>query len=158
MSSKRLQTATKFVDHYATHDNEVLHTLLTDDLSYEFAPSRSLDNLKALDKAGYLEFKDGMKLAMTGYPLDVNKYIEGESANMVVVWATGGPQWREELKDYEVFSEEQWAYVGEFVFMLTMDETGEKITKIVEFVDSKGTDNKIWPLAQRALGNLQKPK
>lgn len=77
---------------------------------------------------------------------------------MVVVWATGGPQWREELKDYEVFSEEQWAYVGEFVFMLTMDETGEKITKIVEFVDSKGTDNKIWPLAQRALGNLQKPK
>lgn len=81
MSSKRLQTATKFVDHYATHDNEVLHILLTDDLTYEFAPSRSLDNLKALDKAGYLEFKEGMKLAMTGYPLDVNKYIEGESAN-----------------------------------------------------------------------------
>lgn len=81
MLSKRMETATKFVDHYATHDNEVLHTLLTDDLTYEFAPSRSLDNLKSLDKKGYIEFKGGMKLAMTGYPLDVNKYVEGESAN-----------------------------------------------------------------------------
>lgn len=55
-----------------------------------------------------------------------------------------------------MFTEEQWGYVGEFIFMLTMDESGEKITKIVEFVDSKATDNKIWPLAQRAIANLQK--
>jgi hypothetical protein len=40
--------------------------------------------------------------------------------------------------------------------MLTMDEKGEKITKILEFVDSKGTDNKIWPLAQRAIENFQR--
>lgn len=81
MLSKRLETATKFVDHYATHDNDVLYTLLADDLVYEFAPSRSLENLKTMDKTGYLELKMGMKLAMTGYPLNVNKYIEGESAN-----------------------------------------------------------------------------
>lgn len=74
----------------------------------------------------------------------------------MIVWCTGRPQWREEVKDYEVFSEEQWEYVGEFIFMLTMDEEGEKITKIVEFVDSKGTDHKLWPLAMRAIGNLQK--
>lgn len=73
----------------------------------------------------------------------------------VVVWCTGSPQWREELKDYELFSEDQWGYVGEFIFMLTMDEKGEKITKIVEFVDSKGTDHKLWPLAERAMENLQ---
>lgn len=81
MLSKRLETATKFVDHYATHDNEVLNTLLADDLIYEFAPSRSLDHMKPTDKAGYIELKQAMKLAMTGYPLDVKKYIEGEIAN-----------------------------------------------------------------------------
>lgn len=81
MLSTRLETATKFVDHYATHDNELLNTLLSDDLVMEFSPSRSLDHAKTLDKAGYLEFKRGMKLAQTGYPLDVKKYIEGESAN-----------------------------------------------------------------------------
>lgn len=42
--------------------------------------------------------------------------------------------------------------------MLTMDETGEKITKANEFLDSKGTDLKLWPLVTRALGNLQKLK
>lgn len=81
MSSKRLQTATKFVEHYATHDNEVLDTLLADELTFDFSPSRSLDNAKSLDKAGYIEFKRGMKMAQTGYPLEVKKYIEGESAN-----------------------------------------------------------------------------
>lgn len=77
---------------------------------------------------------------------------------MVIVWATGRPQFREELKDYEEFSKEQWEYVGEFIFMLTLDETGEKIVKVNEFVDSKGTDLKLWPLAVRAVGNLQKQK
>lgn len=77
---------------------------------------------------------------------------------MVIVWATGQPQFREEVKDYEEFSKEQWNYVGEFVFMLTMDETGEKIIRINEFIDSKGTDLKLWPLAVRAMGNLQKLK
>lgn len=42
----------------------------------------------------------------------------------------------EELKDYEAFFKEQWSYVDEFVFISTMDEKGEKITKIVEFVES----------------------
>lgn len=77
---------------------------------------------------------------------------------MVIVWATGRPQFRDELKDYEEFSKEQWNYVGEFVFMLTMDETGEKIVKVNEFIDSKGTDLKLWPLAVRAMTNLQKGK
>lgn len=75
---------------------------------------------------------------------------------MVVVWATGRPQFREALKDYEVFSKEQWDYVGEFVFMLTMDESGERIIKVNKFVDSKGTNLKLWPLTERALSNLQK--
>lgn len=207
MSSKRLEAAIKFVDHYRVNNIEVLHTLLADDLTFDFSPSRSLDNAKSLDKAGYIEFRETMKLVMTGYPLDVKKYIESESDNskssitlvgpdfpyllefkrgshtipaqrnrngylqqacikrfaltlcpVVLVWATGTPKWREEMKDYEVFSEEQWEYVGEFIFMLTVDEKGEKIIKIHEFVDSKGTDTKMWPLAMRALGNFQKLK
>lgn len=85
-----------------------------------------------------------------------SEYVKLTQSQVVVIWCTGSPQWREELKDYEVFSEEQWAYVGEFIFMLTMDEEGEKITKIVEFVDSKGTDNTLLPLAQRAMVNFQR--
>ncbi|KAM4066424.1 hypothetical protein HRG_000527 [Hirsutella rhossiliensis] len=158
MDSKRMQSARKFVEHYATHDNEMLHSLLADSLVFEISPSRSIDKLQAFDKAGFIEFKENMKRVMTGYPLNVIKYIESESSNMVVVWTTGRPQFREELKDYEEVTKEQWDYVGEFVFMLTMDETGEKITKVNEFIDSKATDLKLWPLVVRALGNLEKSK
>lgn len=77
---------------------------------------------------------------------------------MVIVWATGQPQFREELKDYEEFPEDQWNYTGEFIFMLTMNDSGEKITKVNGFIDSKGTDLKLWPLARRALTNLEKVK
>lgn len=77
---------------------------------------------------------------------------------MVVVWATGRPQFREELKDYDEFSKAEWDYVGEFVYMLTMDETVDKIVKANEFIDSKGTDLKLWHLSIRAMTNLQKKK
>lgn len=81
MESKRLQAAKKFVDHYAENDNQVLHSLLADDLVYTFSPSRSLNDPKTYDKTGFLAFKESMKLAMTGYPLDVIKYIDSESSN-----------------------------------------------------------------------------
>ena len=76
-----MQAAKKFVDHYAENDNEVLHSLLADGLVYTFSPSRSLNDPKTYDKAGYIAFKESIKLAMTGYPLDVIQYIESESSN-----------------------------------------------------------------------------
>lgn len=75
---------------------------------------------------------------------------------MVVVWCEGQPQFREELKDYEAFPKEEWDYVGEFVFMLTFNEAGDKITKVLEFLDSKGTDHRLWPLAMKATEKLPK--
>ncbi|PHH92156.1 hypothetical protein CDD83_8639 [Cordyceps sp. RAO-2017] len=155
MESKRIQTAKKFVDHYTEHDNQVLENLLSDDLSYHLRPSRSLSGDVNYDKAGYVGLKQIMSIAMTGYPLEVVKYIESESSNMVVVWATGRPQFRDELKDFEVYTKEQWDYVGEFIFFLTMDETGEKIVHVEEFIDSRATELTLRPMMMRALGNWQ---
>lgn len=81
MASKRLETAKKFVDHYAENDNDVLQTLLADDLKYTFSPSRSLNDPKTYDKAGFIAFKESIKFAMTGYPLEVIQYIDSESSN-----------------------------------------------------------------------------
>lgn len=81
MASKRLETAKKFVDHYAENDNDVLHSILADDLKYTFSPSRSLNDPKTYEKAGFIGFKEAMKAAMTGYPLDVIQYIDSESSN-----------------------------------------------------------------------------
>ena len=41
--------------------------------------------------------------------------------------------------------------------MLTMDESGEKIRSLTEFLDSKGTEN-VFGLMKRAMENLEKLK
>lgn len=188
MASKRMQTAKAFIDHFTTSDLSVLQSVFADDLKYTFSPSRSLDNSSDLDKNGFIQFREMMASGLSGYPLDVIQYIESESSNsrsrpiarlseclivvaihvivclltapvlVVIVWATGKPQFRKELVDYEVYPKEKWDYTGEFVFMLTMNESGEQIIKINEFVDSKGTDHTIWPLCRRLLENLEKQK
>lgn len=81
MDSKRLQAAKEFVGHYAENANEVLDYLLADNLVYTFLPSRSLNNLKTYDKAGFIALKESLKIVLTGYPLDVIQYIESESSN-----------------------------------------------------------------------------
>jgi hypothetical protein len=52
-------------------------------------------------------------------------------------------------------SEEEWLYVGEYVFFFSMDESGEKIERIVEFLDSKAAVQGR-ALVARARENLEK--
>lgn len=49
------------------------------------------------------------------------------------------------MKDDEI-SQTEWVYKGEYIFLLAMDETGKKIIRIIEFLDSKATVNKLRPL------------
>jgi hypothetical protein len=44
-------------------------------------------------------------------------------------------------------------YEGEYILILSMDKTGEKIIRTIEFLDSKRTDDKLRPLMQRANKN-----
>ena len=36
-------------------------------------------------------------------------------------------------------TDEEWAYRGEYIFILTMDDTGWKADRVINFVNSKGT-------------------
>lgn len=183
MESKRLETAKKYIEQFGTNDIELLESILDETMVHEFSPMRSLDSARDLDKTGFMEFRKIMTLGLTRYLFDAKQYIESESSNskcllcgwpssywkikrtatnkttslVVVIWAEGRPQFREEVKDYEAFTKEEWeGYVGEFVFMLTFNETGDKIIKVREFIDSKGTDNRFLPLTKKALEKLEK--
>ncbi|EQL31138.1 hypothetical protein RJZ56_006472 [Blastomyces dermatitidis] len=91
---------------------------------------------------------------MSSFPLTVKEYIESDSSNQVTVWASSRAMFRDEGKDDGV-SEAEWAYGGEYVFLLWMDETGEKLIKSVEFLDSQRTV-KLLDLMQRAAANKAK--
>lgn len=84
--------------------------------------------------------------------MTAKEYFESERSNAVTVWATGVPEFREDVKD----KDEDWGYQGEYIFLLSMDESGEKITRIVEFLDSKATVEKLSGLMERAGKNLER--
>lgn len=90
---------------------------------------------------------------MTGFPVHGKEYLENESANQVTVWATSRAEFREEVKNSGSSVEEEWVYEGEYVFMFWMDDSGRKIVKTVEFLDSEGTNKVLGPLMGRARKN-----
>lgn len=76
--------------------------------------------------------------------------MEDEKQNRVVVWATGKPMWKEEVMDGD---KKDWEIEGEYMFILSMNESGEKLERVVEFLDSKRTEE-LRVLAARAAKNL----
>lgn len=146
MSSTRLETAKKYINHFATLDSVVLETLLAENHVHEFAP-KSMNPPPSLDKAGFLAHSSHLQEIMTGFPVHGNEYIESEGQNQVTVWATSRAEFRDDVKDDD---KEEWAYEGEYVFMFWMDESGEKIVRTVEFLDSEGTNKVLRPLMKRA--------
>lgn len=154
MASKRLETAKKYIGQFATLDVQALDSVLAENHAHQFAPA-SLNPPGPFDKRGMLEHLDRLRDVMTGFPVTAKEYIESESGNQVTVWATSQTIFREDVKD-EGISPEEWVYEGEYIFLLSMDETGEKIVRTVEFLDSKGTDDKLRALMKRARENGEK--
>lgn len=62
--------------------------------------------------------------------------MEDEEQNRVIVCARSEGKFREEAKDAGLIGEE-WCYRGKYVFIFTINESGEKIESVVEFMDSK---------------------
>ncbi|KAL5001059.1 hypothetical protein BDV10DRAFT_161295 [Aspergillus recurvatus] len=153
MPSQRLLTAQKFISYFTSLDNAILESLLADSYHHQFAPA-ALNPPGPFGKTGFLAHLSGLKDVMDAFPVFGKEYIESENNNQVVVWATSKTQFRDEAKG-DGISEEEWEFGGEYVFMFTMDESGEKVVRCVEFLDSLAT-KRLLELVTRAKGNLEK--
>ncbi|KAJ0419264.1 hypothetical protein BJY00DRAFT_314095 [Aspergillus carlsbadensis] len=154
-TSKRLLTAQKLISYFASLDQTILEPLLAPNLYHEFRPG-SLEVPRGLDKTSFLGFCNNFGSIMTGFPFTAKEYTESEASNQVVVWATSKAQFREEVKDYEGMEASDWEFEGEYVLILTMDESGERIERYIEFMDSKAAVEKLLGLMGRAQQNLAK--
>jgi hypothetical protein len=109
------------------------------------------------NKAGFIAYSSTLREIMTGFPVFGKEYLESESQNQVTVWATSRTEFREDVKDDDGgLAAADWVYEGEYVFMFWMDESGEKIVRTVEFLDSEGTNKALRPLMKRARENREK--
>jgi hypothetical protein len=154
MASKRLETAKKFIGQFATFDTQTLDIILSENYTHHFSPT-SLSPLGPYSKQDFLDHHSRMLTIMSGFPVMAKEYIESESGNQVAVWATSQAIFRNEVKD-DGIPEMDWMYEGEYVFILSMDKTGEKIVRGVEFLDSKATIDKLMVLMKRAQENSEK--
>jgi hypothetical protein len=108
------------------------------------------------DGAHFVQHIADLRGIMRGFPVYTQAMYVNEAARQVVVHATSEPWFHDEVKDNEM-PESDWLYHGEYIFILDMDESGEKITKVFEFLDSKGTDA-LRQLMKRARANEAKLK
>jgi len=88
--------------------------------------------------------------------MTIKETLEDEKKNQIMIWAEGGQSWFPEAKD-PGFSEEEWNFTREYIFILSLDESGEKIERMVEFVDTKATEQ-LRLLLARAQENVKKAK
>ena len=106
-----------------------------------------------MDNATFAAFIVSLRDVMAGFPVTPKEMVDSENENTVTVWATSEAKFHEEFKD-DSFSATDWAYRGEYMFILNMDPSGRKIRRIVEFLDSKGTE-RMYGLLARAKENRQ---
>lgn len=154
MESKRLQTAKKYINHFETLDTDTLASVLAPDHSHHFAPA-SLNFPGPFTREQFLEHSGALRRIMAGFPVYAREYVESEASNQVTVWATSRARFRDEVMGDEEQERKKWEFEGEYIFMFWMDETGDKIVRTVEFLDSKGSEYGLRPLLKRANEKMQ---
>ncbi|KAH7089280.1 hypothetical protein FB567DRAFT_523425 [Paraphoma chrysanthemicola] len=85
---------------------------------------------------------------LSHFPVTAKEIHINEKGRQVTIWATGVPEFRPEVMDGDM---EEWAYVGEYIFLLDVADDG-KIERVVEFLDSLSTE-RLRGLVERARRN-----
>ncbi len=153
MASPRIQTAKIFLEAFADLSESRHLSVRSEDCTHIFAPA-SLNPPPPKDNATFAAHLVGLREVMAGFPVTPKEMIDSANENTVTVWATSEAMFHEELKD-DGLSAAEWAYRGEYIFILAMDPSGRRIQRIVEFLDSKGTE-RILGLVARAKENRQR--
>jgi hypothetical protein len=145
----------KFLGAYEILDLETFASVRSPSCLQTLAPA-SISPSPPADNATFLANKAALKEIVIGFPVTTKEVMENQQRNKVIVWATGRALWRDEVKD-DGIAKEEWEWVGEYMLNFDMDEIGEKIEHLLEFVDSKETV-KLPGLMRRARANKAKLK
>ncbi|KPM42170.1 hypothetical protein AK830_g4376 [Neonectria ditissima] len=136
---------------FTTLDPSVFPSILSDDYKHEFAPA-SLNPPQPFDREGFTAHVKRLQGVLRSFPVRMKETWPNPSLNQVVIWADSETNFHDHVEDSD--DAEEWKLHGEYMWVLTMDESGEKITHVLEFLDSKVTE-KIRGLMARAFKKKQ---
>ncbi|KAM0546639.1 hypothetical protein ACHAPJ_010777 [Fusarium lateritium] len=131
--------AKAFINVFDTLEADSHVALRAANCMHTFAPS-SVNPPPPMSNQDWANHLGKLQIIMTGFPITPKEIHVNVSKSQIVIWATAIPKFKEEVKGLKEGDDgKEWNYVGEFMFILNVDGEG-KISRIVEFLDSLGTD------------------
>jgi hypothetical protein len=146
MASKQRQTALAFLNTFDNLDYEANIALRTTDCRHSFAPA-SL-GIGEKNNEQFESHVKSLQNIIEGIPVTPKQVFEGN--NQITVWATSETRFKEVAKASA--PDLDWTYQGEYIFIFTFNDAGDKIQHIVEFLDSKKVEevHRLFRIAQGA--------
>jgi len=96
-----------------------------------------------------------LKEVLVAFPVTPKEVFGHEASNQVTIWATSSAVFRDDVKDDE--DSVDWSYFGEYIFVFSFNQAGDKVERVLEFLDSKKVEE-VRALMQRARRNLAAKK
>ncbi|CAG9975611.1 unnamed protein product [Clonostachys byssicola] len=145
-SDTLLSTATAYFQVFNALDPDVISHIQSDNYTHQFGPaSLNMPTRTKETFAAHLKYLAGV---LESFTVSIKQAWVNPSLKQVTVWAVSETKFHDHVKDND--NAEEWKFHGEYIFILDMDETGEKVKHVFEFLDSKATED-LRLLAARAF-------
>lgn len=149
MPSTHVETALSMLKTFANFDIDASVALRTSTCKHTMAPA-SL-GFPVMDNDMFRKHIAGLSRTVIGIPVTPVRIFDG--GKVVTIHATSEIVFRPEATDSEV----DWSYHGEYVFVFEMNEAGDRVESIVEFLDSAAVQKALL-LLERGATNLTSEK
>lgn len=150
MSSTQRKVAQAFLDSFETLDADANIALRTADCVHTMAPS-SLDFPPSMTNEQWKAHVSRLKPVLATLPVTAKEIFQADGGNKLTIWAESDATFRPEAKDDDPSVD--WSYRGEYMFVLLFNDAGDRIERIVEFIDAKKAAD-VMGLMARARNNM----
>ncbi|RKK66510.1 hypothetical protein BFJ69_g15342 [Fusarium oxysporum] len=148
-SSTLLAAATAYIDALASFDPARVQAVLSENYEHTLAPT-SMGVESPIRRDAFIPMLCNLKAVTSHYSLRIKKAWANEAAGQVAVWVGGEGDLHPHIKQN---TSEDYVFDREYIFILEMDSTGEKVQKAFEFVDTKATETMMGVLGKELQGS-----
>lgn len=135
-----IATAKTYMQVFTSLDPEDILPIQTDDYQHTIAPT-SLGFTSPYTRAQFATHILGLRRFLSSFPVHSRQVWPNPTKRQVLIWAQSEANFHEFVKGFgEPDSSVSWTFKGEYMWLLTMNNKGNKVKQVLEFLDSKGAE------------------
>ncbi|KAM5370888.1 hypothetical protein ACJZ2D_008321 [Fusarium nematophilum] len=148
-SSALLAAAAAYLDALASYERARILAVLSEDYEHTLAPA-SIGVESPISRDAFVPMACNLQAVISRFSFRIKQAWPNEAEGRVTVWAEGEGDLRPHIKQS---SGEDYSLKREYMFVLEMDSSGEKVEKALEFVDTKLTEAMMGLLGKEFPGS-----